>query len=243
MTSDLTPSATWTPDVDDIFLKAAQSSIALWTSDADPEELAQDLWVWYLERPGTRAKMEPLSKSEKVKTARLACNQILSERVLDGNRFNHRNLYSSDSVREALHGLSSNKYLREILPIAMEAIQRRDDQLGDLGNPRGYAEAIRIRYEDKAVPIRGSADEAVLKRAVKSLTDEINLLHLTAPVEGAGSRGEVFPGSRRASGGHSDPTGDIAVMLIENPEIRDDYLAVTGIEELIRGRGANAQHI
>lgn len=229
--------------MDDIFYKAAKRALVEWGREDGLEDLIQELWVWYLESPGTQAKLAETNQFAVRKMVYKVALQILAKTALAADMFEGRNLYSSDSVREALHGLSSNKYLREILPIAMEAIQRRDDQLEDLGTQRGYAEAIRSRYEDKTVPDRGSASEAVLKRAVKSLTDEINLLHLTAPVEGMGSRGEVFPSTRRASGGHGDPTGDIAVMLIENPDIRDDYLEVTGIEELLRGRGADAQHL
>jgi len=231
--------------VDEIFYKAAKSAIVTWGAaqsweslEEDTEDLVQDLWVWYHERPSTQDKLDTLSEGQAVRTVRMICNQILSERVLSGNRFNGRSLYSSDAVREALHGLSSNKYLREMLPLALEAVQHRDEALED----RGYAEAIRLRYEDKQIPEQG-ADHVRLVRAIKSLTDEINIMHLTSNQEGIGSRGEVFPGSRRASGGYHDPTGDIAMLLIEHPEVRDDYLEVTGIDNFLKGRSVDPQHI
>lgn len=222
--------------MDEVFRKASIKALIEWGRDGGVEDLVQDLWTWFYERPGTQEKLEGISQYAARKMVYKVALQILAQQALGADTFRGRTLYSSDSVREALHGLSNNKYLREILPIALEAVQHRDDVLEDQGKDRGYAEALRLRYEDKVFPDQG-ADQVRLSRAVKSLTDEINLLHLTAPVEGTGSRGEVFPGSRRASGGHADPTGDVAMLLIENPEIRDDYLEVIGINELLRGRG------
>ena len=85
----------------------------------------------------------------------------------------------------------------------------------------------------------------LLSRAVKSLTEHVNIIAITAGVdsdgnvtEGPGSRHAVFPETRRGRGaGHADPTGDIAVMLIEHPELRDEYLEVQPIREFLGGRG------
>lgn len=213
--------------MDEIFLKAARSALAVWDLDDDLEDLIQDLRLWYLERPSTQEKLAQLSKPEAITTVRKIASQILSGKVLAGNTFKGDSLYSSDAVKQALRGESSNKYLLEILPICIDRLNNR--------NP-GQAEAIRIRYDDGVVPEQGS-DNALLVRAVKSLTEEVNVLYLTLNDNEVKA---VRPDARRSKGQYSDPTANIALMLIDHPEMRDDYLEVTPIEDLLKGRNAKS---
>ena len=225
-----------------VFKKAADSALLEWGGDFDDAtDLVNDLWVWYLERPATQKKFQEIEQYEAVKTAKLAAFQMLSRRTLSSNEFNGRNLYSSDSVKEALRGESKNNYLLDILPIAMEELSRQNE---------GQTEALRVRYEDQDVPARGSAQEAKLKRAVKSLTEHVNVIAITANMrkdkdgnlivkEGPGSRNAVFPETRRSTGsGHSDPTADIAIMLIEHPELRDEWIREEPLPKFLGGRSA-----
>jgi 3-oxoacyl-(acyl-carrier-protein) synthase len=116
-----------------------------------------------------------------------------------------------------------------------------------LGNQNeSYAEALRSRYVDGVVPPQG-AQFVRLSRAVKSLTEHVNIIAILAGadvasnnvhIEGPGSRHSVFPETRPTTGGHSDPTADIAILLIEHPEIRDEYLYEPPIREFLAGRGA-----
>ncbi|ASZ75219.1 helix-turn-helix DNA-binding domain protein [Mycobacterium phage MissWhite] len=221
--------------MEEIFRKAARSALFAWKQDEQGVgDLVNDLWVWYLERPGTQRKMESLSKNEAVVTARRAALQILSGQQLNGNEFNGRNLYSSDSVKDALSGQSTNRYLVDILPRAMDSLRAQNEV---------YAEAIRRRYDDGVVPVSRSKEQVQLSRAVKSLTEHVNIIAITAGVdaegnvsEGPGSRHAVFPETRPTSGGHSDPTADIAILLIEHPELREDYLYEPPLPEFLGGR-------
>lgn len=223
----------------EIFEKSAQSALFAWKQDgAGLEDLVNDLWVWYLESPATQKKLQD---SDTFLARRLVYKrslQILAKQSLADDEFNGRNLYSSDSIREALLGKSTNRYLVDILPRA----------LGELGEQNaGYAEAIRSRYDDAVVP-KENAPKQRLKYAVKSLTEHVNILAITAGVdadgnitEGPGSRHSVFPETRSSKGsGHSDPTADIAIMLMEHPELRDDYLHELSLPEFLGGR-CNAQ--
>lgn len=217
-----------------VFTKAGQVALADWAvgqwdrQAAELDDLVQDLWVWYSERPTTRKKMEGLAFNQQVETARKAAMQVLSAAVLNSNTFLGKDLYSSESVRTALRGEHNNPYLKAILPTALARLDKR--------NP-GQREAIRVRYEDKEVPLRGTPAEALLKRAVKSLTEEVNVMYLTSNPEMPGTSAAVYPESRKRSGEHSDPTGNIAMALMDNPEYRESYLQETPLEHVIGGAG------
>lgn len=224
-----------TEQLDGMIRKAATAALSEWYSDqwdlqADSlDDLAQELWVWYLERPGTRAQIE---EADEFLARRLIFNaalQILSKQSLSEDVFDGRNLYSSESVREALKGDSTNKYLNQIMPFAVNNLDRR--------NP-GQAEAVRARYDDEEVPERGGAAEKVLMRAVKSLTEEVNVIYLTSNDEGVGSSAAVFPDTRKRKGERSDPTGDTVVMLDEHPEFSHHYLEETPISHTVAGAQA-----
>jgi hypothetical protein len=84
-----------------------------------------------------------------------------------------------------------------------------------------------------------------LSRAVKALTEHINVIAITAGVdadgnvsEGPGSRHAVLPETRKPQGwGHSDPTGNTAILLIEHQELRDEYLHEEPLPQFLEGRG------
>ncbi len=221
-------------DMQTILRKAAEAALVEWHSgqwDRQAQcvdDLTNDLWVWYLERPETRRKISRLSQPEAVRTVLRHALQLLSKQQLQSNTFQGRALYSSESIKEALKGKSTNKYLRAILPTAMADLDKRH---------AAYAEALRKRYEDGVIPA-DKKTENLLMRAHKSLTEEVNVNYITSDVEGIGSRSVVFPETRRSEGGYSDPTGDIAVMLIENPDVRDEYLDPAPVEQWVNGKGA-----
>ncbi|ADB93749.1 hypothetical protein REDROCK_56 [Mycobacterium phage RedRock] len=224
-------------DLNKMFLKAARSALVAWKGEySDDADLANDLWVWYLERPGTQKKLEESDAALRQTLVRRAALQILAGKSLADDQFNGRNLYSADNVREALRGVSTNRYLVDILPRAMEALDAQNER---------QAESIRVRYEDGIVPPASSSEAAMLKRAVKALTEHVNVIAITAGVdadgkntEGPGSRHSVFPETRPTTGGHSDPTADIALLLIEHPELRDEYLYEPSLTEFLKGSAA-----
>ncbi|AGS82737.1 hypothetical protein ANNAL29_56 [Mycobacterium phage AnnaL29] len=224
-------------DLNKMFLKAARSALVAWKGEySDDADLANDLWVWYLERPGTQKKLEESDAALRQTLVRRAALQILAGKSLADDQFNGRNLYSADNVREALRGVSTNRYLVDILPRAMEALDAQNER---------QAESIRVRYEDGVVPPASSSEAAMLKRAVKALTEHVNVIAITAGVdadgkntEGPGSRHSVFPETRPTTGGHSDPTADIALLLIEHPELRDEYLYEPSLTEFLKGSAA-----
>jgi hypothetical protein len=51
-------------------------------------------------------------------------------------------------------------------------------------------------------------------------------------------RKPIDPTNRSAGGEHSDPTANIAIMLIENPDLRDEILFELPLVDLLRGHGA-----
>lgn len=208
------------PRINKIFQKATRKALVGWETDLDSTELINELWVWYLESPYIQKMLDGQSEGEAVKYSRRQAINLLSKQAKGKDLFSNRGKYSSESVKDALKGVSTNRYLLSILPVAMEALDKQ--------NP-GYAEALRVRYDDGVIPT-DKPEQNRLVRAHKSLSEHVNIIALTAG--GGGKEGPqlrlkgglVDPDSVSGSGGHSDPTADIALMLIEHPELRDDYL-------------------
>ncbi|AIS73816.1 RNA polymerase sigma factor [Mycobacterium phage SemperFi] len=227
------------PDINKVFSKAARKALVSWETDLTAEELVQELWVWYLGSPKIQNTIDGLSEGEAVLYVRRQCFNILSGDAKAKDLFEARSHYSSDNVREALRGEGTNRYLLDILPLAIKALDAQNER---------QAESIRSRYIDGIVPPASTSEAAMLKRAVKSLTEHVNIIAITAGVErddrgrivvkdGPGSKAAVFPDTRKMQGdGHSDPTATIAILLIEHPELRDEYLYEPSLPEFLGGR-------
>ncbi|AWH13573.1 hypothetical protein SEA_DIGNITY_56 [Mycobacterium phage Dignity] len=219
-----------------LFTQAARKALIGWDTDLPAEEIVNELWVWYLESPYVRGVIEKRSPGKRVMFVRMQVFNILTGEAKARDLFEARSPYSSDNVKDALKGESTNHYLVDILPMAIEAL--RNDN---------YAEALRSRYTDGIVP-KENAPKQTLKWAVKSLTETVNYIAITAGIrkdengkvivkDGPGSKNAVFPDIRKAQGdGHSDPTANIAILLIEHPELRDEYLHETPLPEFLGGR-------
>lgn len=222
--------------MNDVFKKAAKSALSEWYSgqwqlqEQELENLTNDLWVWFLERPSAQKKMDESEPKLQRALARRYALQRLAEATLSSDTFQGKNLFSVDSIKDALKGRSRNKYLKAVLPFARQAVQHADDR----STGRTYAEAIRSRYEDGKVPPRGS-EQVNLVRALQALTDEVNVSYITNDVEGIGSDKVIFPGLRKRNGEHGDPTANIALTLMDNPEIQESYLSPTPWQQVTTG--------
>lgn len=229
-------------NIEKMICKSAEAALTEWHKGqwnrqvASLDDLTHDLWVWYLERPSVRKK---LVESDEYLSRRLiykAAMQILAEGALSADVFDGRVLFSSDAVKDALRGNSDNTYLLEILPFALRNLENRP-KYGPV-----YAEAIRSRYTDGVVPQQGSA-HVRLVRALKALTEEANVIYLTTEHDSIGSKGSVFPDTRKRKGEHSDPTGNIAMLLMDNPEMRESFYEETPLHQFLGGRGASREHV
>lgn len=226
--------------LNNLFKQATSKALIGWDTYLSSDEVVQELWVWYQSRPSVRDKLETLSRGESVKLVRNHVFQILKEESVSVDLFEGRSPYSSDNVKDALAGSTTNRYINDIIPLALGQLAEENDGR--------YAEAIRLRYFDGVVPKQG-ADHIRLVRAVKSLTEKVNIIAINAGLEkdkdgnllykqGPGSRDAVLPETRKPTGDHhADPTANIALMLIANPELRDEYLAETPLPEFLGGRG------
>ncbi|WP_457214041.1 hypothetical protein [Mycobacteroides abscessus] len=198
--------------IDSIFRRAVSRACAEWGWDEYEhlDDLSQSLWVWYLESPSIQRNFAQLIEDGQTALVRdwtfNHLEQMLSEERHESNLFENKTIYSSDSVREALRGESTNKYLMDALPIALKAVDAHNE---------AHGEAIRVRYLDKIVHAE-PAKKMVLSRAVKSLTEEVNAMYIADDVNGIGSKDVMFPEQRKRKGQHGDPTGDVAMALIEH---------------------------
>lgn len=209
--------------------RAAKSALVNWYSgqwvrQAEAlDDLTQDLMVWYLERPSTQEKMSKLSDPEVMVTFRLHARQVLSDQQHEKNVSGGENYYSSDCVKSALKGESTNIYLQTILPYALERISRK------------YKSAVLSRYELNIVPPQG-AEHNILSEAVRALTEEVNVICLTSTVENAGSRSVVFPDTIKPAANTSDETGNMALMLMDvHPGIVDEWHSEPNVRQTLLG--------
>lgn len=218
-------------DFDTMIRAGAKSALRAWhhrqpgLQEEKLDDLISDLWLYGLERQGFRSKIEESDSKLAKYLVRRTALQLLSKQQLHQDTFNGKQLYSSEAIKDAMKGRSTNKYLMSVLPTAMAALDKRGERNGS-----NYAEVLRRRYID---------GEAVQKnqlwRAHQALTEEINILVITT---GEQSWDAMPAESRSASGGHSDPTGDTAILLMDNPELRDDYLEETTWDQICRGAAA-----
>lgn len=212
--------------------RAAKSALIGWCGGNYPrmwgmyDDLVQDLAEWYVETPSTQIKMAGLVDAEIFVTFKIRAQQILSKQQLRSNVYNDKITYSSDSIKQFLKGESTNKYLEFVLPLALE-------RLNEL-----HRESIQVRYFDGKVPEQGKGQWA-LTRAVKALTDMVNLIVLTTDEATIGSRTVVFPESIKPKGAHGDPTANIALTLMEQrPDYADEYLYQSPWEQVNKGAAA-----
>lgn len=220
--------------INTIFQKATRKALVGWETDLETTELINELWAWYLASPYIQKTLDSLSEGEAVKYARKQAFNILTKEIKDRDLFGSRTIYSSDSIKDALLDRSSNRHLKDILPVALRNLDNK--------NP-GYAEAIRARYTDGEIPSQGSG-AVKLSRAMKALTEQVNITALVAGSfdsrnhSGPKLRHAVMDPELRTSGGqHSDPTANMALALLTHPQMREEYLHETSLQEFLRGKG------
>lgn len=169
----------------------------------DVDDLEQELWLWYLTRPSVRARFDDANTY----TARHElfysyALQIMAAAALEGDTFEGKVLYSGEAIKDELKGRSTNKYLQRILPIALADLEKSSPQ---------YREALRSRYDDGVIPQNGDPASPLLARAHESLTRHVNSLVIAETEADDRKMAGEFRGT---SGGHSDPTADMALALI-----------------------------
>lgn len=222
-------------ELNTLFRQSARSALFSWQQNVDGlDELVSDMWVWYLERPGSQKKIEESDEPLARRLLYKAALQILAGQSLTEDEFRGNNLYSPENIKDALLGKPRNRFLSTVMPAALKTLNEQ--------NPT-YAEYIRRRYTDGQVPDRGP-EQYGLSRALKALTKYVNILVIEAG--GAGNtrhpgpklRAPIDPELRSSGGPHADPTANMALALIDHPELRDDYFDESSLQDFLRGKGA-----
>ncbi|AUV62008.1 sigma-K factor [Mycobacterium phage SWU2] len=201
--------------------EVATTALIAWGSDVVmADDLVQEIFVWYLRWPPGQQILEEVDPPVRRAMLNKAAVQILVKETLDADERWGRNLYSADSVKDHLKGRSTNKFLRKLMPQALAHLQRQ--------NPRQH-DALVSRYTDGLVPVRGSAEEGRLKRAVVSLTRHVNSLLIEGKDRDDAA---VSAMSRQGKGGKSDPTAEAAIALIEKG---DEPIELANEEDIVTG--------
>jgi hypothetical protein len=212
--------------------RAAKSALTLWCNGQYSrqrglyDDLLQDLFEWYLETPSTRTKMESLVDAEIFVTFKIRAQQILSRQQLENNVHQDRVMYSVDSVKRYMKGESTNRYLISAMPYALDRINEK------------HKDAVLSRYVDGKVPEQGK-DAEFLSHSLQTLTAMLNLMQITTSEDVIGSRGTIFPEAVKPKGANSDPTGNIALMLMaQKPDFVDEYQYESPWEQVCKGAAA-----
>lgn len=193
-----------------VFIRVGRSLAWKWKI-AEADDITNDLWAWYLSRPDSLADLAEQEEPVQIYRLKRTGNRILAEQALSLDVFNGKRLYSSEAVKDALKGRSTNKYLLRLIPEAMRELEE--------SNP-GYAEALRSRYGDEDEEY----DSDQLSEAHRRLTAEVNLRVITEDDhDGPGSRNAVYPELRKPTGGVSDPTYLAVMALDADPEARAEF--------------------
>lgn len=196
-----------------LIAKAAKSAGNSWLLTPDQvADLVQDIWVEYLERPTRQRAIDGVTDAEAVAYLRRHAAQILSGQVRAEYLANGDWAYSSESIKAALKGAGDNPFLAEIVPLAVA-------RLADRHQP--YAEALKSRYIDGAVPTQGAA-AVRLTAAHQALAEEIHSVMVDYDhADGPGSRARVFPDSIRTHNGPGDPVGELAAAMADDAVVRE----------------------
>ncbi|MEU4709470.1 hypothetical protein AB0G00_23835 [Nocardia salmonicida] len=153
--------------IDKAFKKAAQWAAYSWPGVMTPEDVSQELWVWYLESPSVRAKIAESSTLERTQLASRQAHKIISGYKEADARFSGRVEYSVEDIKNALRGKALSRELMTDLAEGMESL--RDRAEGE------YFDAIEARYFDK-IPTENVNERVRLSRALVALTEETNRL-------------------------------------------------------------------
>jgi hypothetical protein len=220
-------------DLDETLRAAARQALHDWGRPIDDlEDLVQDSWTFYLERPsvqtfisrantetGRRRVFYNLKQGKDGKMVRAGImSQIISGEQAATNVFRGDDVVSQDEIRDWLLGKSTNKGLGRLIQAGLDQVEQQHVE---------YREAIRDRFERGIV--YGRADLAaskVLSRALKALTEAVNQKMIaeggrSAITSRPGKGGSASPTSRRGSK-YADPTADLALGFIAGGDIEHE---------------------
>lgn len=215
-------------DLDSTLRAAARQALHDWGRPVDDmEDLVQEAWAFYLERPsvqtfvsrantetGRRRVFYNLKQGKDGKMVRAGImSQIISGEQAQLNVFRGEDVISQEEIKDWLAGTSTNKYLGKLIQAGLDQVEAQSPE---------YREAIRSRYElGKVIPRTDNARMMKLHHAVRALTERVNSVALA---EKQGEEVRKRPtkkglGAKKVKGVHSDPTADMALGLIAGGDI------------------------
>lgn len=149
-------------------IRRAVSSVAFqWPDVIEQDDLEQELWVWYLERPSAQAKLGAADKSERHKLLVRQGHLIASRKNQENLRFAQEFTYTIDDVKNVLAGKDRRDDSLDDLDEAMNLLRERNAD---------YAEAIKSKYGDHLTP-SGRTESNRLYQAHLVLTDLMNQVY------------------------------------------------------------------
>ncbi|WP_431941630.1 hypothetical protein [Nocardia grenadensis] len=180
-------------ELNKIFRKAADSVSYTWPEVIEVDDLAQELWIWYLESPSVRRMLAGLPKHEGYNLIVRQGHNLASAARDRNARFSGRIRYIPADVVCMLESRGRiSPEMRDDLEDGMNALR---DRTGT------HTAALTARFVNKAIP-ESKTEQKQLERAVNALTEEMNRavrakFERMTPIPG-GTLGDG-PGTRRTA--------------------------------------------
>ena len=181
--------------------KAAKSVAFQWPGVVEADDLEQEIYLRLLETPATIDRlMEDFDEKQRLSALIKMGHQIAAGERADYEVFSGNFKYSVDDVKRKLNWASNKGAAKSIGNLSMDNDLKAGMSRLEESN-QGYAEAIRLRYQDGIVPISGSADQKRLSDALTALTTQMNRSHKQQHVDnpdGPGTRKAMSSATARA---------------------------------------------
>lgn len=165
-------------DLNDLFTSAAWA-VKHEGWDFEVDDMVQELWLWYVEKPFAREKLKNWQQWPKAKGyVKIYARGIAGDMGWSDKKFRAQYDYSVDTVKDILKGkIGSDKTDRD-LRVGLERLKERHKPYFDVLN-RVYGNG------------EAEKDTKLLTRARDALTDEMNFA-LAEPPEGADEPGKTL---------------------------------------------------
>lgn len=153
-------------DLETAVKREARLAESRWNNLISADDIEQEIWLWFLERPGVQSQLENANPAELSAVFKKSANQICSKERLDYDHFTGNYHYTPKEVRELLDTLGEEYDVHS-------ADEKVDLQLGleELGQyHEKHYDVIQQVYRLGIEP----EDHNLKPRAVDKLTELMN---------------------------------------------------------------------
>jgi hypothetical protein len=182
--------------------KAAKSVAFQWPGVVEADDLEQEIYLHLIERPNViDTLLNDFDDKRRLSALIKLGHQIAAGERADYEVFSGNFKYSVDDVKRKLKWASNKGAAKSIGNLSMDNDLKAGMSRLEESN-QGYAEAIRLRYEEGVIP--SGADQDRLSHALTALTTQMNRSHKQQYVDSPDGPGTRKVMSRAAAIAHTN---------------------------------------